>query len=94
MIEKFKLPELYKYKELSASERLNINQILISYAWLDCLFNIHMRDQNEIYNSVKITSVRFENEATTILIYFETLNLDRIGIPIDYISKIEISKRN
>lgn len=92
MNKKYELPELYMYRELSGGEKLAINQMLISYVWeVGCLFNVHMKSDVKSYNLVKLTSVNFENEATSIWVHFETITGESIGIPLDFLSKIERS---
>lgn len=92
MSDKHELPELHTYRNLSSGEKLAINQMLISYVWeVGCLFNIHMKSDVKSYNLVKLTSVNFENEATSIWVHFETITGESIGIPLDFLSKIERS---
>lgn len=86
------LSELYKYYELPSSEQIAIHQVLISYVRQEnCLFNIHMVNGASAYNLVKLKSINFENQYNAIWIHFETITGDRLGIPIDFLSKIEIS---
>ncbi|MCW8041190.1 hypothetical protein [Acinetobacter entericus] len=92
MSDKHELPELHTYRNLSSGEKLAINQMLISYVWeVGCLFNVHMKSDVKSYNLVKLTSVNFENEATSIWVHFETITGESIGIPLDFLSKIERS---
>lgn len=92
MSDKHELPELHTYRNLSSGEKLAINQMLISYAWeVGCLFNIHMKNDAKSYNLVKLTSINFENEATSIWVHFETITGESIGIPLDFLSRIEFS---
>ena len=92
MSDKHELPELHTYRNLSSGEKLAINQMLISYVWeIGCLFNVHMKNNVKSYNLVKLTSVNFENEATSIWVHFETITGESIGIPLDFLSKIERS---
>ncbi|RZG63609.1 hypothetical protein EXE25_19035 [Acinetobacter bouvetii] len=92
MSDKHELPELHTYRNLSSGEKLAINQMLISYVWeVGCLFNIHMKNDAKSYNLVKLTSINFENEATSIWVHFETITGESIGIPLDFLSKIERS---
>lgn len=92
MNKKYEPPELYTYRELSSEEQLAINQMLISYVWeVGCLFNVHIRNEAKSYNLVKLTSVNFENDATSIWIHFETITGESIGISLDFLSKIEHS---
>ena len=92
MNDKYELPELYLYRELTSGEQLAINQMLISYVWvIGCLFNVHMKNNVKSYNLVKLTSVNFENDATSVWVHFETITGESIGIPLDFLSKIEFS---
>jgi len=92
MSDKHELPELHTYRNLSSGEKLAINQMLISYVWeVGCLFNIHMKNDAKSYNLVKLTSINFENEATSIWVHFETITGESIGIPLDFLSRIEFS---
>ncbi|WP_333665806.1 hypothetical protein [Acinetobacter guillouiae] len=87
-----KFPKLYLYRELKHGEQLAINQMLISYVReFNCLFNVHMKNDAGTYNLVKLKSINFENEATAVWIHFETITNEKIGIPLDFISHIEIS---
>lgn len=92
MGDKHELPELHTYRNLSSGEKLAINQMLISYVWeIGCLFNIHMKNDAKSYNLVKLTSINFENEATSIWVHFETITGESIGVPLDFLSRIEFS---
>lgn len=92
MSDKHELPELHTYRNLSSGEKLAINQMLISYVWeVGCLFNIHMKNDAKSYNLVKLMSINFENDATSIWVHFETITGESIGIPLDFLSRIEFS---
>lgn len=86
------LSRLYRYYELSSNEQLVIHETLISYVRLEnCLFNIYMVDGASAYNLVKLKSINFEKEHNAIWVHFETIIGDRLGIPIDFLEKIEMS---
>lgn len=92
MNDKYELPELYLYRELTSGEQLAINQMLISYVReVGCLFNIHMRNHATPYNLVKLKSINFENEVAAVWIHIEKITGESIGIPLDFLSKIEFS---
>ena len=92
MNDKYELPELYLYRELTSGEQLAINQMLISYVReINCLFNVYMRNNAKSYNLVKLTSINFENEAAAVWVHFETITGESIGIPLDFLSSIEFS---
>ena len=92
MNDKYEMPELYLYRELTSSEQLAINQKLISYVWeIGSLFNVYMKNNAKSYNLVKLTSINFENEATAVWVHFETITGESIGIPLDFLSRIELS---
>ncbi|RKG36447.1 hypothetical protein, partial [Acinetobacter sp. WCHAc060007] len=74
MNDKYEMPELYLYRELTSNEQVAINQKLISYVWdIGSLFNVHMKNNAKSYNLVKLTSINFENEATAVWVHFETI---------------------
>ncbi|WP_333670005.1 hypothetical protein [Acinetobacter guillouiae] len=92
MKKKYEPPKLYLYRELKNGEQLAINQMLISYVReINSLFNIHMKNDAGSYNLVKLKSINFENEATAVWIHFETITGEKVGIPLDFLSNIEIS---
>lgn len=91
MSNNYKLPELHKYREWNSSERMAIHQMLISYVRENNLCNIIMPNEAAPYNLVKLISISFENEAAAIWVHFETITAERLTLPIDFISRIEIS---
>lgn len=68
-----------------------IHQMLISYVREDHRFNIIMMGSAEPYNLVKLTSINFENEAAAIWVHFETITGEKKALPIDFLTRIEIS---
>lgn len=91
MNKKYEQPELHEYRCLTSAEQMAIHQMLISYVREDHRFNIIMIGNAEPYNLVKLTSINFENEASAILIHFETITGEQLALPIDYLSRIEFS---
>lgn len=91
MNKKYRQPELHEYRCLTSTEQMAIHQMLISYVREDYRFNIIMMGSAEPYNLVKLTSINFENEAAAIWVHFETITGEKIALPIDYLSRIEIS---
>lgn len=86
-----KPPELRTYRELSLAQQISINEVLINIARDNCRHNIILPNDAEPYNHVKVISVSFENEAAAIWIHFETKSGEKIALPIDFISSIEIA---
>jgi hypothetical protein len=86
-----KPPELHTYRELSLVQQISINEVLIDIVRDNCRHNIILPNDAEPYNHVKIISVSFEKEAAAIWIHFETKSGEKIAIPIDFISSIEIA---
>lgn len=84
-------PELCKYRELNSGEQMAIHLMLISYVRENYLYNIIMPNDAAPYNLVKLLSISFENEAAAIWVHFETITAERLTLPIDFISRIEIS---
>lgn len=91
MSNNYKPPELCKYRELSSGEQMAIHLMLISYVREEYLYNIIMPNEAAPYNLVKLISISFENEAVAIWVHFETITGERLTLPIDFISRIEIS---
>lgn len=87
---KYDLPELSKYSELSSDEQIAIHQMLISYVRSDHFFNIILTNDVEPYDLVKIVSISFENREAAIWVHFETITAERLTMPLDFISRIEI----
>lgn len=87
---KYDLPELSKYSELSSNEQIAIHQMLISYVRSDQFFNIILTNDVEPYDLVKIVSISFENRDAAIWVHFETITAERLTMPLDFISRIEI----
>jgi len=86
----FVLPELSKYSELSDDEQVHIHQMLISYVRSDHLYNIILTHNVEPYDLVKLVSISFENRDAAIWVHFETITAERLTMPLDFISRIEI----
>ncbi|MFW1635495.1 hypothetical protein [Acinetobacter oleivorans] len=91
MSKKYIPPELHEYRSLTSTEQMAIHQMLISYVREDYRFNIIMMGSAEPYNLVKLTSINFESEAAAIWVHFETITGEKKALPIDYLSRIEIS---
>lgn len=91
MNNKYEPPELHEYRCLSSGEQMAIHQMLISYVREDHRFNIIMVGNAEPYNLVRLTSINFENIGAEIWIHFETLTGEQLGLPIDFLSRIEFS---
>ncbi|MCK4107894.1 hypothetical protein [Acinetobacter radioresistens] len=86
----FVLPELSKYSELSDDEQVHIHQMLISYVRSDHLYNIILTHNVEPYDLVKLVSISFEDRDAAIWVHFETITAERLTMPLDFISRIEI----
>jgi len=84
------LPELSNYSELSSKEQLTIHQMLISYVRSDHLYNIILTHNVEPYDLVKLVSISFENRDAAIWVHFETITAERLTMPLDFISRIEV----
>ena len=84
------LPKLSKYSELSSDEQAAIHQMLISYVRSDQLYNIILTHNAEPYDLVKIVSIGFENREAAIWVHFETITAERLTMPLDFISSIEV----
>ncbi|WP_287966855.1 hypothetical protein [Acinetobacter sp.] len=89
----FDLPELSKYSELSEDEQVYIHQMLISYVRSDHLYNIILTHNVEPYDLVKLVSISFENRDAAIWVHFETITAERLTMPLDFISRIELSNQ-
>ena len=50
-----------------------------------------MRNHATPYNLVKLKSINFENEVAAVWIHIEKITGESIGIPLDFLSKIEFS---
>ncbi len=87
----FFFPELSKYSELSDDEQVQIHQMLISYVRSNHLYNIILTHNVEPYDLVKLVSISFENRDAAIWVHFETITAERLTMPLDFISRIEIS---
>lgn len=87
------LPELSKYSELSADEQISIHQRLISYVRSNYLCNIILSHNAEPYDLVKLVSIGFENREAAIWVHFETITAERLTMPLDFISRIEMSNQ-
>lgn len=91
MSKEYKLPDFCLYRELSMAQQISINEILINMVWSNNRHNIILPNDAKPYNHVKITSVNFEKESTTIWIHFETTSKQKLALPLDFILNIEIS---
>ncbi len=91
MARKYKLPALCRYKELSSSEQITVHEMLISLVRKDYRYNIIMVGYAKPYNLVKLISINFEKEDSGIWVRFETITGENRVLPLDLISKIEIS---
>lgn len=87
----YKPPELHTYRELSAVNQLQIHVYLINCVREHHRFNIHMRNDAESYNAVKLKTIKFEHEAGAIYVVFEKITGDTMELPIDFLSRIEIA---
>jgi hypothetical protein len=85
------IPELNKYRELDAGGQLRINLFLISIVRENYRFNIHMLNDAESFNAVKLQTIKFEHEAGAIYVVFETITGDTMELPIDFLSRIEVA---
>ncbi|WP_333669033.1 hypothetical protein [Acinetobacter guillouiae] len=91
MNKKYQSPKLYLYRKLKNCKQLAINQMLISYVHeINCLFNVHMKNNAGSYNLVKLKSINFESEASAIWVHFETITGENIGLPLNFLSSVEI----
>ncbi len=86
----YDLPELSKYSELSSDEQGSIHEMLISYVRSDHLYNIILTHNVDPYDLVKLVSISFENRDAAIWVHFETITAERLTMPLDFISRIEI----
>lgn len=86
-------PELYEYRELDALGQQRIHTYLINIVREDRRFNIHMRNDAESYNAVKLKTIKFEHEAGAIYVVFEKITGDTMELPIDFLSRIEPAGR-
>lgn len=82
--------ELSKYSELSSDEQTAIHEILISYVRTNHFYNIVLLHDSDPYDLVKLVSISFENQDAAIWVHFETLTFERLTMPLDFISKIEL----
>lgn len=90
MNKKYNYPELSKYSELSFEEQTDIHEMLISYVRADRLYNIILLNNVEPYDRVKLVSISFENQDAAIWVHFETITAERLTMPLDFISRIEV----
>ena len=82
--------EVSKYSELSSDEQTAIHEMLISYVRTDHFYNIVLLHDSEPYDLVKLVSISFENQDAAIWVHFETITGERLTMPLDFISRIEL----
>ncbi|WP_441368525.1 hypothetical protein [Acinetobacter lwoffii] len=63
---------------------------LLSYVRSDHLYNIILTHNVEPYDLVKLVSISFENRDAAIWVHFETITAERLTMPLDFISRIEV----
>ena len=82
--------ELSKYSELSSDEQTAIHEMLISYVRTNDFYNIVLLHDSDPYDLVKLVSISFENQDAAIWVHFETITAERLTMPLDFISRIEL----
>ena len=82
--------ELSKYSELSSEEQTAIHEMLISYVRTNDFYNIVLLHDRDPYDLVKLVSISFENQDAAIWVHFETITAERLTMPLDFISRIEL----
>lgn len=82
--------ELSKYSELSSDEQTTIHEMLISYVRTNDFYNIVLLHDSDPYDLVKLVSISFENQHAAIWVHFETITAERLTMPLDFISRIEL----
>ena len=82
--------ELSKYSELSSEEQTAIHEMLISYVRTNDFYNIVLLHDRDPYDLVKLVSISFENQDSAIWVHFETITAERLTMPLDFISRIEL----
>ena len=87
----FHKPELYEYRELTAEGQQRIHTYLINIVREPHRYNIHMRNDAESFNAVKLKTIKFEHEAGAIYVVFEKITGDTMELPIDFLSRIEVA---
>ena len=86
--------ELSKYSELSIQEQTAIHEMLISYVRTNHFYNIVLLHDSDPYDLVKLVSISFENKDAAIWVHFETITAERLTMPLDFISRIELSNQD
>ena len=82
--------EVSKYNELSSDEQTAIHEMLISYVRTNDFYNIVLLHDRDPYDLVKLVSISFENQDSAIWVHFETITAERLTMPLDFISRIEL----
>lgn len=82
--------EISKYSELSSDEQNAIHKMLISYVRTNDFYNIVLLHDSDPYDLVKLVSISFENQDAAIWVHFETITAERLTMPLDFISRIEL----
>ena len=82
--------EVSKYSELSSDEQNAIHEMLISYVRTNDFYNIVLLHDSDPYDLVKLVSISFENQDAAIWVHFETITAERLTMPLDFISRIEL----
>lgn len=90
MSKKYNHLELSKYNELSSEEQTAIHEMLISYVRTNHFYNIVLLHDGDPYDLVKLVSISFESQDAAIWIHFETITFERLTMPLDFISRIEL----
>lgn len=90
MSKKYNHLELSKYSELSSEEQTAIHEMLISYVRTNDFYNIVLLHDRDPYDLVKLVSISFENQDAAIWVHFETITAERLTMPLDFISRIEL----
>ena len=90
MSKKYNHLELSKYSELSSEEQTAIHEMLISYVRTNHFYNIVLLHDRDPYDLVKLVSISFENQDAAIWVHFETITAERLTMPLDFISRIEL----
>ena len=82
--------ELSKYKKKKKKKKKKIHEMIISYVRTDHFYNIVLLHDSEPYDLVKLVSISFENQDAAIWVHFETITAERLTMPLDFISRIEL----
>ena len=82
--------EVSKYSELSSDEQTTIHEMLISYVRTNDFYNIVLLHDSDPYDLVKLVSISFENQDAAIWVHFETITAERLTMPLDLVSRIEL----